>query len=91
MRLIDADGLMDRLRGNVLIDVTPELEDTILHQPTAFETKKVIEELTKKQSEALRMRDDKETSCITELKLFWHSRLEAYTLALEIIEKGGIE
>ena len=23
MRLIDADRLMDRLRGNVLIDVTP--------------------------------------------------------------------
>ena len=37
MRLIDADRLMDDLRGNVLIDVTPELEDTIAQQPTAFE------------------------------------------------------
>lgn len=37
MRLIDADRLMDNLRGNVLIDVTPELEDTIAQQPTAFE------------------------------------------------------
>lgn len=37
MRLIDADKLMDSLRGNVLIDVTPELEDTIAQQPTAFE------------------------------------------------------
>lgn len=37
MRLIDADRLMDSLRGNVLIDVTPELEDTIAQQPTAFE------------------------------------------------------
>lgn len=37
MRLIDADRLMDSLRGNVLIDVTPELEDTIAEQPTAFE------------------------------------------------------
>lgn len=26
MRLIDADELMNRLRGNVLIDVTTELE-----------------------------------------------------------------
>lgn len=29
MRLIDADKLMDNLRGNVLVDVTPELEDII--------------------------------------------------------------
>lgn len=36
MRLIDADRLIDNLRGNVLIDVTPELEDTIAQQPTAF-------------------------------------------------------
>lgn len=35
MRLIDADRLMDRLRGNVLIDVTPELEDEVAKQPTA--------------------------------------------------------
>lgn len=37
MRLIDADKLMVSLRGNVLIDVTPELEDTIAQQPTAFD------------------------------------------------------
>lgn len=36
MRLIDADRLMDSLRGNVLIDVTTELEETIAQQPTAF-------------------------------------------------------
>ena len=29
MRLIDADRLIDNLRGNVLIDVTPELERAI--------------------------------------------------------------
>ena len=45
MRLIDADKLMDSLKGNVLIDVTPELEDTIAQQPTAFDKEKVIEEL----------------------------------------------
>ena len=45
MRLIDADRLMDNLRGNVLIDVTPELEDTIARQPTAFDREKVIEQL----------------------------------------------
>ena len=35
MRLIDADKLMDNLRGNVLVDVTPELEDAVAEQPTA--------------------------------------------------------
>ena len=45
MRLIDADRLMDRLRGNVLIDVTPELEETIAQQPTAFDKERVLEEI----------------------------------------------
>lgn len=45
MRLIDADELMMRLRCNVLIDVTPELENEVARQPTAFDKKKVIEEL----------------------------------------------
>ena len=59
--------------------------------PTAFDKEKVILELSKKRYEALKMRDDENTSCTTELKSFWHSRLEAYTLAIEVIEKGGIE
>lgn len=41
MRLIDADRLIDKLRGNVLIDVTPELEKAIEQQPTAFDKDKV--------------------------------------------------
>lgn len=45
MRLIDADRLMDRLRGNVLIDVTTELEKTIADQQTAFDKEKVIDQL----------------------------------------------
>lgn len=61
------------------------------HRETAFDKEKVILELSKKRYEALKMRDDENTSCTTELKSFWHSRLEAYTLAIEVIEKGGIE
>ena len=40
MRLIDADKLMVSLRGNVLIDVSTELEKEIEQQPTAFDKKK---------------------------------------------------
>ena len=61
------------------------------HAETAFDKEKVILELSKKRYEALKMRDDENTSCTTELKSFWHSRLEAYTLAIEVIEKGWIE
>lgn len=102
MRLIDAD----RLKAAIHTDFSEHFTlyhdtdqtalfdmvmDDIDEMPTAFDKEKVIRELSKKRYEALKMRDDENTSCTTELKSFWHSRLEAYTLAIEIIEKGGIE
>lgn len=96
MRLIDADAFIEYLG----LDVENAREDNVGEivtledfdrQPTAFDKEKVILELSKKRYEALKMRDDENTSCTTELKSFWHSRLEAYTLAIEVIEKGGIE
>lgn len=76
MRLIDADRLMDRLRGNVLIDVTPELEDTIAQQPTAFDKENVIKIISHVNS-AIAVGDKN--------ALYWMAKLE------EIVEKGGIE
>lgn len=75
MRLIDADRLMDRLRGNVLIDVTTELEKTIADQPTAFDKEKVMDEL--QNAADLNIGDG-----------LWHVELRD---ALEIVEKGGVE
>ena len=75
MRLIDADRLMDNLRGNVLIDVTPELEDTIAHQSTAFDKNKVINDLL---SASICLSPDEDS--FVELEE-----------AIEIIEEGGIE
>lgn len=77
MRLIDADRLMVDLRGNVLIDVTPELEDTIAQQPTAFDKDKVIEEL----QEAGQSCNEANDIC----------GAEAIEYAIGIVEKGGIE
>lgn len=107
MRLIDADLLTEEIESlrctltglragkGVLARAADEYRKSILQiisdQPTAFDKEKVIRELSKKRYEALKMRDDENTSCTTELKSFWHSRLEAYTLAIEVIEKGGIE
>lgn len=45
MKLIDADDLMDALRGNVLVDVTPEIEKTISGQPAAYDKDRVIRQL----------------------------------------------
>lgn len=78
MRLIDADRLMDSLRGNVLIDVTPELEEEIAQQPTAFDKEKVIEEL-KGEIEL----------CVTHP--LYPGRYIKKDRAIEIVEKGGIE
>ena len=93
MRLIDADRLMDRLRGNVLIDVTPELEETIAQQPTAFDKEKVIEELVELRQKEY-CDDDDETSIDGE-EIYdrgrSQGRFEAYHNAMKIVEKGGIE
>lgn len=77
MRLIDADRLPSSLGGNILIDVTSELEEAITQQPTAFDEEKVIEDLEAlEETESLNMNDD---------------AAMAYTYALAIVEKGGIE
>lgn len=77
MRLIDADRLMDSLKGNVLIDVTPELEDTIAQQPTAFDKEKVIEKIKEiMNDESIRFVDQAVNRTIE---------------IIEIVEKGGIE
>lgn len=78
MRLIDADRLMDSLRGNVLIDVTPELEDTIAQQPTAFDKEKVIEEL--KRCRVYQFQG-----------VLPDGRVCHFSDAIKIVEKGGIE
>lgn len=83
MRLIDADRLMDNLRGNVLIDVTPELEDTIARQPTAFDRKKVINEIHI-SSAGMEVNMNVSSS-------YAEGYIDAAKDVIEIVEKGGIE
>lgn len=85
MRLIDADRLMDSLRGNVLIDVTPELEDTIAQQPTAFDKEKVIEELKNLKNNLIDCNDLCGECVETECDQC------ALDKAIKIVGKGGIE
>lgn len=75
MRLIDADELMDSLRGNVLIDVTTKLEKTIAEQQTAFDKEKVIEELKSPYN----------------YTIMAGKHITTVDRSVEIAEKGGIE
>lgn len=77
MRLIDADELMMCLRCNVLIDVTPELEDEVARQTTAFDKEKVIEGLRNEIH-------------LTVYDPMISGRYIKKERALEIVEKGGI-
>lgn len=43
--LISRSALIQALRGNVLVDVTPNLENAIEDQPTAYDLDKVIKDL----------------------------------------------
>lgn len=85
MRLIDADKLMYSLRGNVLIDVVPELEETIAQQPTAFDKEKVIDRLK------ISMSSVQEISGQAVTFGFADGYYNGIKDAIEIVEKGGIE
>lgn len=83
MRQIDADRLMDSLKGNVLIDVTPELEDTIAQQPTAFDMEKVINEIHI-SSAGIVVNMNVSSS-------YAEGYIDAAKDIIEIVERGGIE
>lgn len=88
MRLIDADRLMQNLRNNVLIDVTPQLENEIMQQPTAFNRRMVIDELERlKLHYFLNIANtgDEKLDCA------YKHVSNALNAVYEIIQKEGIE
>ena len=87
MRLIDANRLMDSLRGNLLIDVTTELEKTIAEQPTAFDKEKVRRELIELRNEEIYKPD----SINKYVEARTQGRYSAFLDAIRIVEKGGTE
>ena len=87
MRLIDANRLMDSLRGNLLIDVTTELEKTIAEQPTAFDKDKVRRELIGLRNEEIYKPD----SINKYVEARTQGRYSAFLDAIRIVEKGGTE
>lgn len=43
--LISRSALMNHLRGNVFVDVTPALEQAVKDEPTAYDVDKVVKEI----------------------------------------------
>lgn len=76
--LISRSALMQSLRNNVLVDVTPNLEQAIDEQPTAYDVDKVAERLEKQKSGLTTWAEDEAYKLGIEK-------------AIEIVKSGGIE
>lgn len=90
MRLIDADELIDRLRGNILIDVTPKLEQAIEQQPTAFDREEVTQEL-KSNMESAQLAQSLVGTDLVQCGGFSYGYYNGVKDAVKIVEKGGIK
>lgn len=89
MRLIDADKLLVRLRNNVLIDVTAELEREIEQQPAAFDREKVLANLR----EELKLAEIEKERCSIENPLQFDSAkgyANGVGFSIAVVERGGL-
>ena len=73
--LISRSALIQSLRGNVLVDVTPHLEEAIEEQPVAYDVDEVVEQLSERQYEN---------------KLYPYPLVVNFEEAEEIIRAGGL-
>lgn len=83
--LISRSALMQSLRGNVLVDVTPNLEQAIEEHPTAYDMDKVLEEL----KGAAEYAEAKFQECYRLGS--WATQARIYRRAIEIVKSGRIK
>lgn len=88
--LISRKALLYSLRGNVLVDVTAELEKSIMEQPTAFDKEKVIEELKSNMGSA-QLAQSLAGTDLVQCGGFSYGYYNGVKDAVKIVEKGGIE
>lgn len=81
--LISRSALIQSLRNNLLVDVTPNLEQAIAEQPTAYDVDKVVEQL---EAESERWKESGEA--YEDQKELGVS--EGFKKAIEIAKSGGI-
>ena len=90
--LISRSALMQSLRNNVLVDVTPNLEQAIEEQPTAYDVDKVVEQLEQQKNQYFRRSDEIKNRFgenFENHRLF--SKACSYDNAIQIVKSGGIE
>jgi len=90
--LISRSALMQSLRNNVLVDVTPNLEQAIEEQPTAYDVDKVVEQLEQQKNQYFRRSDEIKNRFgenFESHRLF--SKACSYDNAIQIVKSGGIE
>lgn len=88
--LISRSALMQSLRNNVLVDVTPNLEQAIEEQPTAYDVDKVVEGLRLE----LGLADKEKERCAKENPLQFDEAkgyARGVAVALEVVKSGGVE
>jgi len=93
--LISRSALMDRLKGNVLIDVTTELEKAIQEQPTAYDVDKVVELLEKemgKHNDTMQVCLDNQTGdiCIYTYLNIEETAANSFNKSIEIVKAGEV-
>lgn len=89
--LISRSALMQSLRGNVLVDVTTNLEQAIDEQPTAYNVDKVVEQLRKNHDVEKDRAAEYDEAGRLDLMDEHDAKAEAYRNAIKIVKSGGIE
>lgn len=95
--LISRSALMQSLRNNVLVDVTPNLERAIDEQPTAYDVDKVVGQLGKIKTDNS-CKDCAYKEKCDELQEYYNPSdevdlcaLVTKELSIEIVKSGGID
>lgn len=89
--LISRGVLMQSLRNNVLVDVTPNLEQAVAEQPTAYDVDKVMERLEELAScEESRAAEYDEAGKLDMMNIY-DEKAGAYRNSMRIVKSGGIE
>lgn len=87
--LISRTALMQSLRNNVLVDVTPNLEQAIAEQPTAYNVDKVAEQLEEYAHSSICKTHEHGCPYLTNDDVSCENC--GAIGALEIVKSGGIE
>ena len=93
--LISRSALMQSLRGNVLVDVTTNLEQAIEEQPTAYDVDKVVEQLEERIKNFKSLNSDRHNFCgtVTDEHCFKYNVCESCMAEqiCKVVKSGGIE